>query len=322
MKDSYGRDIRYMRLSITDRCNLRCFYCMPEGICPAEQQDVLSYEELMRICRVAVSRGITRFKVTGGEPLVRPGCMEFMQELKKMPGVEQVTLTTNGLLLEPLIPELLKAGIDGVNISLDTPDPEHYQQITGHDGEKVRKVKHSIMTCAAAGLKTKVNAVILSSCREGWTELAKLAEKGIDVRFIELMPIGTGACEEAPGYREVLEILRQQYPDLQPVREVRGNGPAEYWGCPSLKGRIGFIHAVSERFCESCNRVRITCTGSLKPCLCYEQGTELKGMLREGCSEEALKKTMEEAIREKPLAHCFDRQEGISGRRTMNQIGG
>lgn len=319
MQDQFGRTIDYMRLSITDRCNLRCRYCMPNGVQPLPHGDILSYEELLQVAATAVTLGITRFKVTGGEPLVRRGCVDFVRRLKALPGVEQVTLTTNGLLLAPLAGELATLGLDGVNISLDAADRRSYAAITGFDG--LDAVRAGIDAALAAGLKTKLNCVLLAGCEDRLVPLARYAEaRPIDVRFIEVMPIGAGAAQPGPGRDAALALLRAAWPNLHPVQERRGNGPARYYAADGLTGRIGFIDAVSHKFCARCNRVRLTSTGQLKPCLCYEAAADLRAVLRG--NPDALTQTLRQAVFQKPRAHCFEDRTAITERRGMSQIGG
>lgn len=192
MKDQYGRIIDYMRISITDRCNLRCRYCMPEGVELVPMKNILSYEEIEMVCQAAAKAGIRKFKITGGEPLVRLGCTELIGKIKKIPGVEQVTMTTNGVLLSKYLPELLENGLDAVNISLDTLDRERYQVITGQD--ELFRVLESVDQAVDAGIPVKINSVLQKGMNEDeFLALARLTlEKKLDVRFIEMMPIGLG----------------------------------------------------------------------------------------------------------------------------------
>ena len=322
MRDAFGREINYMRLSVTDRCNLRCRYCMPiEGVPPTSHTDILRYEELLRVAQAAVSLGIDRFKVTGGEPLVRRGIVDFIRSLKALPGIKQVTLTTNGLLLPPLLDGLLDAGLDAVNISLDTRDNAQYQAIT-RSGHTADEVLHAVRLCAGR-LPTKVNAVLLSETAAQLVPLARLAEElPVDVRFIERMPLGVTDIAAEPVHREVIGRLRVVWPDLHPISGQRGNGPARYYASTKLNGCIGLIEAVSHAFCEGCNRVRLTSTGLLKPCLCYEQGTDLGPLLRGGADDAALRAAIEQTVQSKPAAHCFAEQQAVTERKSMNQIGG
>ena len=322
MKDQFARTINYIRFSITDRCNLRCTYCMPNGVALERHEDLLSYEEFLQVAQAAVELGITRFKVTGGEPLVRRGCVEFLRRLKALPGVEQVTLTTNGVRLAPLAPELAAMGLDGVNISLDAADPTAFANITGVDC--YRQVQEGIEAALTAGLKTKLNCVLLPGCEPRLPALAELAaHRPLDVLFIEVMPIGEGAWNAGPTREAALNILRARWPDLHPVQEVRGNGPAHYYASSGLRGRIGMIDAVSHKFCEGCNRVRLTSTGLLKPCLCYGEGVDLRAVLRgPQPTGEALKEVLRQAVWKKPRAHCFDDAQAITEQHSMSEIGG
>ena len=323
MLDQYGRSIDYLRISVTDRCNLRCRYCMPEPVDAVRHDDILRYEEILRICRAAIEFGITKFKVTGGEPLVRAGCAEFIAELKKQPGTQQVTLTTNGLLLEKNLDALTAAGLDGVNISLDTTDNARFQRITGYTGDGADTLLRVLKECCTKGLKTKLNAVLLEETEEDVPELASIAEElPVDVRFIELMPIGFGAAMRRVSPDDILSALRERWPDLAPTDERRGNGPAHYYKSDLLLGRIGFIDAVSHKFCADCNRVRLTSTGQLKPCLCYADSADLRTLIRSGCTDDELREALKISIYNKPRAHCFDTGAAVTERHAMSQIGG
>lgn len=323
MTDQYGRKIDYMRVSITDRCNLRCQYCMPQGVQLVEHDDVLSYEELLHLCGIAASLGITKFKVTGGEPLARKGCSGFITRLKAMPGVDQVTLTTNGLLLHKYLDMLCAAGIDGINISLNTLRGDVYEEITGYSGDAVPTLLNILDSCVNRGLRVKVNAVLLARTFDTLHEVVQLAGVlPIDVRLIELMPIGEGAAMQGVPVEAALLRLLELWPDLRLTEEKRGNGPARYYTADGLQGCIGFIDAISHSFCANCNRVRLTGTGVIKPCLCYGQGTDLRELLRRNGSDRELRAAMESCIKEKPQAHCFSSLQGITEYRTMNRIGG
>ena len=323
MLDQYGRSIDYLRISVTDRCNLRCRYCMPEPVDAVQHDDILRYEEILRICRAAIELGITNFKVTGGEPLVRGGCTEFIAELKKQPGTQQVTLTTNGLLLEKNLDALTDAGLDGVNISLDTTDNARFQRITGYTGDGADTLLHVLKECCAKGLKTKINAVLLEETEADAPALASIAETlPVDVRFIELMPIGFGTSMRRVSPEDILTALKERWPDLTPTDEKRGNDPAHYYKSAALLGSIGFIDAVSHKFCAECNRVRLTSTGQLKPCLCYADSADLRALVRGGCTDDELTEALRAAVYAKPRAHCFDTNDIITEKHMMSQIGG
>lgn len=322
MKDSYNRTITYMRISITDRCNFRCQYCMPEGIQWTPHDKLLSYEEILTICKVAVARGICDFKVTGGEPLVREGCIDFLRQLRRIEGVRTVTLTTNGFLLSEVAEELADISITSVNVSIDTLDPEHFDRITGTKGN-LSRVLDGIQKLQALGVKTKVNSVLLKETVDQIIPLANLAKnQAMDVKFIEIMPVGLGRKTEGVSAKEALDILQAEWSDLHLAREVKGNGPAVYYKSSSLKGAIGMIHAVSNPFCEDCNRVRLTSQGVLKPCLCYEAGFNLREILRSGQGVAGIEEAFDKAMNQKPEAHCFSHIEEMTEHKGMSQIGG
>lgn len=327
MKDNYGRIIDYMRISITDRCNLRCKYCMPHGICQVSMDEILSYEEIELICKAAVETGITKFKITGGEPLVRLGCPDLIGKIKKIPGVSQVTLTTNGVLLSKYIDELMENGLDAVNISLDTLDRETYRNITGFD--ELGRVRESINLAVKKGLPVKINSVLQKGVNESeWKNLIEIARlKKIDVRFIEMMPIGYGKQLEAVSGEELQKEIEKEYPDMEKDITVHGNGPAVYYKIPGFSGSVGFISAIHGKFCESCNRIRLTSTGELKPCLCYGESANIKKVLRsqeksEIILVEKIRNVIEETIQKKPQEHCFESLKMITEDKQMVQIGG
>lgn len=349
MKDSYGRIIDYMRISITDRCNLRCRYCMPEGISKIPMEDILRYEEIEQICRVASELGIRKLKITGGEPLVRSGCPELVGWLKQIPGIEQVTMTTNGVSLKEHLPRLLENGLDAVNISLDTLKPQIYQQITGRD--ELYQVLSGVEEAVKAGLSTKLNVVLQPSVNDTeWLELARLTNIfPVDVRFIEMMPIGYGRAYQTISNQELVQRLVDVYPDLKKDQDVHGNGPAVYYRIPSAKGSVGFISALHGKFCQDCNRLRLTSQGKLKPCLCFGNQVDLMEVLRGseslirekllrecksiiskqwlGESENFVRKKLLQqrilqAVRQKPQEHNFEHTEQITEHKQMVQIGG
>lgn len=322
MKDSLGRTIDYLRVSLTDRCNFRCRYCMPGDVPDAGHESVLSYEELAQVCAAAVRCGITKFKITGGEPLVRKGAVSFMERLKRMAGVRQVTLTTNGYLLARELPKLAAMGIDGINISLDTLDRRQFWNISGVDG--LERTMAAMQEAVRLGIRTKINAVLLAQTADQIVPLARLAQRyPIDVRFIELMPIGFGVTQAGGTAGEAFRLLRHEWPDVTLTAEPRGNGPATYYQSRFLQGRIGFIAANTHRFCRTCNRLRLTSTGFLKPCLCYGMGVAVRQVLRvPGDHEETLAQAVAEAIAMKPKGHCFSMRQEITEHKQMIQIGG
>ena len=319
MVDGYGREINYMRISITDRCNLRCRYCMPQGVPLTGMSELLSYEEIVGVCQQAVSLGITRFKITGGEPLVRRGADTLVTMIKALPGVEQVTLTTNGILLKEYAPGLKIAGVDGINISLDTLDAVRFREITGFDA--LEKVLKGIDAALDAGLNVKINSVLTRDNADYEKLLTYADGKGIVLRFIEMMPIGYGKMQEGISNQWLLEQLEKRYGDLTMVSDRLGNGPAVYYRLPGGSMPIGFISAMHGKFCASCNRIRMTALGEIKSCLCYETSMSLREPLRAGDMEE-VKRRLVESMKKKPYAHCFEEAEKITEVKKMIQIGG
>lgn len=321
MLDQFGRRIDYLRVSITDRCNLRCRYCMPEDLPFIPHEEILRYEEIVRLCAIGAELGIRSLKITGGEPLVRRGCTDLMRALKALPGIEHVTLTTNGVLLEENLSDLIDLGVDGLNISLDTLDREEYRRITGRDD--LPRVLSALHAALSAGLKVKLNCVPLT--QTGMEELLKIAamarDNKLDVRFIEMMPLGHGRefASLEPGLLE--KAVCSAFPSLAPSEKKRGFGPARYYASPEFQGAVGFIDAVSHNFCGSCNRVRLTSEGYLKLCLCHGEGLDLRALLRGGADDGEIKSAMAAAIAGKPARHSFD-QGGAGEGRNMSQIGG
>ena len=260
MFDRYQREIHYLRLSVTDLCNLRCRYCMPDGVEKLEREAVLTYEEFLRLAALFARCGIDTVRVTGGEPLVRKNVAQLVAGLKETPGIRRVTLTTNAVLLAEQLPALLDAGLDSVNISLDTLDPALFAKITARD--EFAAVQAGSNAALESGIPVKLNCVPQVGVNEGELEaLAALAQdKPLQVRFIEMMPIGYGAAMPCISGPELLVRFRRRWPELAPLPGAAcaalGDGPAVYYTVPGWKGDIGFIAAVHGKFCASCNRVR------------------------------------------------------------------
>ena len=325
MKDQYGRQINYMRVSVTDRCNLRCIYCMPEeGIKQVSHQDILTYDEIVQIVNAAAAVGITRIKLTGGEPLVRKNLAGLVEALRAVPGIEEVTVTTNGILLKEQIGKLAKAGISAVNISVDSLDPDMYASIARKDAlAAVLEGMEAAVSCP--GLKVKINCVPLKGLNEEeWVRLAQIArERPIDVRFIEMMPMGLGRDFQGSSQKEVLERLRETFGPAQYLGGNFGNGPATYVHFNGFAGKIGFISALSHKFCSECNRIRMTAEGFLKPCLQYASGEDLREMIRNGASEEELIRAINRTIYYKPACHHFEVDDSAEfEHKKMFRIGG
>lgn len=326
MKDSFGRKIDYMRISVTDRCNLRCKYCMPEGgISSIPMPELLTYEEIATVCEAAAELGIRKIRLTGGEPLVRLELPKLVRMISKIPQIESIAMTTNGILLKDSLDELVDSGLTGVNISLDTLDRETFRHITGQDA--LDKVLESIQESLDAGLRVKVNTVLLPKQfylheNDSWMSMLPLAkEMPVDLRFIELMPIGEGKQFYQITGEEVLGVLRKQYSDVRDDHTVHGSGPAVYYKIPGYAGTIGLIQAMHGKFCYNCNRIRLSATGKVKPCLCYSDTYDLQKLLREGRMDE-VREVLKTAIMAKPAAHCFEDLKDISENQKMVSIGG
>ena len=325
MFDSKGRNIHYLRLSVTDLCNLRCRYCMPDGVDKLEREDILTYEEFLRLAALFAQCGVDTVRVTGGEPLVRKGVEQLVKGLKAIPGIRKVTMTTNAVLLEQQLPALLEAGLDSVNISLDTLDPALFAKITARD--EFAAVQAGIHAALESGIPVKLNCVPQVGVNEGELEaLAALAQdKPLQVRFIEMMPIGYGAAMPCISGPELLARFRRRWPELAPLPGAAcaalGDGPAVYYTVPGWKGDIGFIAAVHGKFCASCNRVRLTSQGFLRPCLASETGCDLRTLLRGGATDEELLQAIRETIWSKPREHHFG-DNSMPATRGMYRIGG
>lgn len=325
MLDKLNRKIDYLRISVIDRCNLRCVYCMPEeGIESIPHDEILTYDEILRICEIVSELGIRKIKITGGEPLVRKDIVNLIRDIKNINKIEQVTLTTNGILLHEMLDDLYDAGIDAINISLDTLNKDNFKKITRRDG--LEKVLMSIDKAYDLGIRVKINCLAIRdfNLRE-LVEIASFAkDREIDVRFIELMPIGFGKKYTQIDNDEILSILESRFGTFEIVTEKRGNGPAKYYRNQNMKGCIGFISAISHEFCESCNRIRLTSSGFLKLCLHYNKGIDLKEPIRNGISDEDLKKLIHDTIWNKPISHKFGHasEEQDIELKNMVQIGG
>ena len=325
MFDRYQREIHYLRLSVTDLCNLRCRYCMPDGVEKLEREAVLTYEEFLRLAALFARCGIDTVRVTGGEPLVRKNVAQLVARLKATPGIRRVTLTTNAVLLAEQLPALLDAGLDSVNISLDTLRPEVFRQITARDD--FAAVQAGLQAALQSGLPVKLNCVPQAGVNEGELEaLAALAkDNAMQVRFIEMMPIGYGAAMPCISGPELRARFARRWPELAPLSAAQehalGDGPAVYYTVPGWQGSIGFIAAVHGKFCASCNRVRLTSQGFLRPCLASETGCDLRALLRSGADDAQLLAAIRETIWAKPREHHFN-DSSMPATRGMYRIGG
>ncbi|MDL2327308.1 GTP 3',8-cyclase MoaA [Ruminococcaceae bacterium OttesenSCG-928-A11] len=316
MKDSYGRNIHYLRVSVTDRCNLRCRYCMPEvGVEPIPHEEILTYDEILRLVRVAAGLGIDRIRLTGGEPLVRKGLVGLAADIKRIPGIRYLGLTTNGVLLSEMAPELLEAGVDGVNVSIDTLDEARYAHLTRRDALPLA-IKGMHAALALPFRSVKVNSVLAPDSKsEDWLGVLGLAKTHpVDVRLIEWMPMAGETENGGIRANDALALIEATYGELTPAPRDTEAGPAQYWRAPGFAGRIGIIHAMSHNFCDSCNRLRLTATGNLKLCLFYDVGVALKPMLRSGASDGELAGAILSALENKPKQHggqVKTREDGV-----------
>ncbi len=325
MKDGFGREIDYLRISVTDKCNLRCRYCMPEaGIASMPHEEMPTLEEIYRVVRIMESLGIKKLRFTGGEPLLRKDLVKLVRDVNSLAGIEEVAMTTNGILLKEQIGALKAAGLGCVNISLDTCDRETFEQITGYD--RLAAVLEAIDEALAIGMRVKLNCVPCRELNEGDVErVAWLAhEKMVDVRFIELMPIGCGRNFHGISSAEILMRLRNRYGACQTASAGKKSETARYYRFAGFQGEIGLISPMSHQFCSDCNRVRLTAEGRLKLCLHYDRGLDVKALLRQGKSDAQIREQIEEAVSNKPKAHTFAESfaEEKEDQRKMVQIGG
>ena len=338
MQDGLERKIDYLRISVTDKCNLRCRYCMPpHGITPLAHEEILTLEEIFRLVGIMEQLGIRKVRLTGGEPMVRKNLPWLVEQIHGLCGIREIAMTTNGTLFAPQAKVYREAGLTAVNISLDTLDPERFRCITGCDkadrAAGVDSVLHAIDAALEQQLRVKINCVPCVEMNGDDIEgIAMLAEaRPVDVRFIELMPIGCGKDYTGISSEEILRRLEQRFGKAIaiPGKVNMETGPAEYYQFPGFCGRIGFISPISHKFCNECNRVRLTCEGRLKLCLHYDRGLELKPLLRGGVSDEEIGRQILNALKEKPSEHHFRERTageelpgGVEEQRKMVQIGG
>ena len=330
MLDKYSREINYLRVSITDRCNLRCIYCRPkEGVALHGHEDILRYEEMVRVISLAVKMGLIKVRLTGGEPLVRRGFVDFIADLKKIEGLKDISLTTNGILLEQFAQGIFDAGIRRINVSLDSLNPDKYGQITR--GGRLEDVLRGIARAEEIGFSPiKINTVAIRGFNDDEAlDFARLAqERPFQVRFIELMPVGKTTLDYGEDYMpgaQLIKIIRQRYA-LEPVKNKknRSDGPAKIFKIKGGRGEIGFINPVSDHFCSTCNRMRLTSDGKLRACLLNEAEVDLKKALRENCSDAELEKLIWDAVLLKPRQHDIVCTENSLRKcsRNMSEIGG
>lgn len=326
MKDELGRNINYLRISVTDRCNLRCRYCMPEGgIDKRFHSDMLTLEEIFEVARVCADLGTNKIRITGGEPLVRKGLPGLIERIKTLESIKDLALTTNGVLLKRLAGDLKDAGLKRINISLDTMDEKKYEYMTR--GGKVKDVLEGIHEAMKVGLiPIKINIVLAKGFNEDEIgDFIRLTQDSdIDVRFIELMPLGHGA-DFASEYYLSNSVVLESFKELEPVEAEDKSSPAMYYKLPGAKGSVGLINPISHKFCNNCNRLRLTADGKLKPCLHSNLEIDVKGILRDSRIDDknkALQEAVAEAIKAKPRHHTLNDLYHKPIERDMYTIGG
>ena len=323
LSDSFQRPINYLRISVTDRCNLRCIYCMPpSGVNLFPRNDILSYEEIGMVARAAAEVGITKLRISGGEPLVRSDLSKLMALLNKIDGIDDLALSTNATLLQAYATELKNAGLRRVNISLDSLKPDRFEQIT-RQGNLDQVLKGIEVAQSAGLLPVKINMVVLRGINDDEVPdfALKTLKDGWNVRFIELMPISNMGLSS--HFVSTSEIKQRLTPlgELQPCQTEKGNGPARYFRLPGASGTIGFISPITEHFCFGCNRLRLTADGRLRPCLLADDEINLRQKLRAGTTIAELAELIRQAVAAKPERHNLG-QGGDSPKRPMAQVGG
>lgn len=320
MKDKYGREIDYMRISITEKCNYRCFYCMPqEGVEESKEEKLLTKEEIINIVTTGAELGIKKVRLTGGEPLVRKDIEDILKGIAHIEGIEELCLTTNGSYLEDKVEVLKKAGVTRVNVSLDTLDSDKFKKITKTGN--FEKVWQGIIKTIEAGIQVRINSVIVEEVNDDEIlDLVNLTEKyPIDLRFIELMPIGEGKKYKGLSGDKIREKIRPEK-NIQSLE--KREGASEYYKIDKAKGRIGFINPLSNCFCQECNRIRVTSEGEVKQCLNKEAMLNIKDLIGEKPEKESIKKAISEEIYNKPEKHLFNFSNEFEEKNNMNRIGG
>ena len=324
--DHHDRRLNYLRISITDRCNLRCLYCIPrEDIAKLRHDDILTYEEIFRLTRIAVSLGVNKIRLTGGEPLLRKGIYEFLPRLTALSGLKDVSLTTNGLFLKDNLEKIRSSGIKRINVSLDTLNRQRYEKITGYDG--FQDVWNAIELARELNFQPiKINVVLIKGLNDDEIlDFAKLSKHyPYHIRFIEYMPLGI-INPDAPLQFVSNYLLKEQFRrlgHLEPVRRAEYDGPVERFKFEGASGEIGFISPLTRHFCPSCNRLRLTASGNIRPCLLSDQEVDLKGPMRSGASDDELAQVFLMAANNKPYAHHLTSEDPIPFSGQMSSIGG
>jgi len=327
--DAYNRPISYLRISVTDRCNLRCIYCMPpEGVAWRPHEEILRYEEIETVARAAAEMGITKLRLTGGEPLVRPGIVDLVRILAGIPGIDDLAMTTNGILLARYAAALAEAGLQRVNVSLDTLRPERFRRIARRG--RLEDVLAGVEAARRVGLTPiKINTVVIRGMNDD--EVVDLARKtmqeGWNIRFIEVMPVGNGVLRSDTWHdrvvtgSEIRQRIEAALGELEPAKMRIGGGPARYHRLPGASGTLGFITPISEHFCYRCNRLRLTADGQLRPCLLSDQEIDLRTPLRCGAGVAEIKRLLRRGIEIKPMRHHLGECR-MPENRVMSEIGG
>lgn len=326
--DAYERKIDYLRISVTDRCNLRCVYCMPpEGIDLAESKNILRYEEILRLVRLSASHGVSKVRITGGEPLVRKGIVEFLRDVASVPGIKDLSLTTNGVLLKDYAQKLKDAGLKRVNVSLDSLKRDRFEKMTR--GDNLKEVLEGLEEAQKVGLTpVKLNMVVIKDFNDDEVvDFALMSKtKPYHIRYIEYMPFNTQEGwqrDKCITAKEIKERIEKAVEPLEPVVDTDGAaGPARRYRFHGAPGEIGLISPVSEHFCGSCNRLRLTSDGKLRTCLFSDNEIDLRTPLRDGSPDEVIEKILLAAVREKPKGHSINENIFKKCSRTMSLIGG
>lgn len=323
MKDKYGREIDYLRISLTDKCNLRCIYCMEEKDNNfIEEEKLLSREEIKKITKLFSEVGVKKVRLTGGEPLVRRDILEIMKDLNSIEDIKEIYITTNGILLDKYLEDFKNLGLTGVNISLDSLKKDNFKNLTRLGN--LDKVLNAIDKALDLGIKVKINTVLIKGINDDeiLDFINLTVNKNIDVRFIELMPIGVGSKHQGVSNEFIINTIKENFKDLVEINRDKSGGPATYIKLNNAKGKIGFISAISNCFCEDCNRIRLTSEGFLKQCLHFNYGVNLKEVIKNGVSDEELLDIIKENIYYKPEKHLFLKESEDKELKFMNQIGG
>lgn len=326
LEDQHGRQVNYLRVSITDRCNLRCFYCAPHGSPNLlERSGLLSYEEILRVIRVSAAMGIFKVRFTGGEPLVRRGVCDLVKAATRVPGIEDISMTTNGVLLKEMARPLYDAGLRRINVSLDSTNPEKFKAITGRDLFHV--VLEGISEAEEVGFHPiRINVVVMRGVNDDdLGDFARMsAEKPYSIRFIEYMPIGDSPAHDVSAFISTTEIKRhlENFGSLLPVQRTALDGPSQRFRYAMGRGEIGLIGAMSSHFCHSCNRLRLTSDGKIRPCLFSEGELDVKQLLRTGGSDSQIAGMLLKAVAQKPESRKAETADRSINRRGMSAIGG